>query len=201
MNLRQFSISDWRQIQQNIVWLIAAVLFAGLALLFTQSLLYYHRNQLQPLQAQLRKTRAAADAAETSLQDARNSEQHYLELSQRGLIGRNEHRLEWVEKIIRLGQTDPMLGLSYEIKPQRKLEMSEPSGGMALYASRMSLKYSALHEDAFSRMHWQLQALPGWPAPQRCLITRIQESPRLAVECDYDWMSIAPAADDIKEGG
>ena len=49
MNLRQFSISDWRQIQQNIVWLIAAVLFAGFSLLFTQSLLHYHRNQLQPL--------------------------------------------------------------------------------------------------------------------------------------------------------
>ena len=199
MNLRQFSISDWRQIQQNIVWLIAAVLFAGFSLLFTQSLLHYHRNQLQPLQARLRETRAAADTTEASLQDARNSEQRYLELNQRGLIGRNEHRLEWVETITSLGLTDPMLGLSYEIKPQRKLEMSEPSGGMALYASRMQLKYSARHEDTFSRVHQQLQSVPGWPATQRCLITRNQESPRLAVECDYDWMSIASLSGDIKE--
>ena len=199
MNLRQFSISDWREIQQNIVWLIAAMLFAGLALLFTQGLQYYHRNQLQPLQTRLRETRAAADAADASLQDARNSEQHYLKLRQRGLIGRNEHRLEWVEKMTRLSQTDPVLGLSYEIKPQRKLEMSESSGGMALYASRMHLKYLALHEGVFSRMHWQLQDVPGWPAILRCLITRNQATPHLAVECDYDWMSIAPVADDIRE--
>lgn len=193
MNWRDIPVRDWRLIHLNLVWLTAAMLFAGLTLLFTQGLLQYNQSQLQPLQTKLREARTAADAAQTGFQAVQENKQRYLELERRQVIGSAEHRLEWVESLTAAKRNDPLLKLTYQIDPQKVLEPSEAAGGSSLFSSHMNIKYAALHEEAFSRQHQNLRNLPGWLVAQRCSIERSKESGgRLAVDCDYHWLSIAP---------
>lgn len=193
MNWQHIPVRDWRLIHQNVVWLVAAMLFAGLLLLFSQGLLHYNQSQLQPMQIKLTELRTAADAAEAALQAAKENKQRYLELEQRGVIGSAEHRLDWVEQLTSHKRSDPELKLQYAIAPQRPLEQSEPSGSSGLLASQMKLQYAALHEGQFSRIHQSLKRVPGWSAPLGCELARTTDSTRLEVICSYEWLSIAPA--------
>lgn len=193
----------WRD--ASLIWpslagLLAAILSAGAILLFTPNVLLTNRSQQQALQTQLNATRAATAMAQTTARDTRANRQRYLMLQQRGAIGGGEHRLAWVEQLGAIKQASPALQLHYRIEPQRPLEHSTPIGGSVLVSSRMNIGYTALHEEDFSRLHRSLKTAPGWLAASRCIIDRQQESgARLAVTCDYEWLSIATFAA-TKEG-
>ncbi len=195
MNWRSLSRRNADLIRSNLAWLMAAMLSTGLILLFTRGVLHDYRSQLQALQARLNDTRAAAEATQTAWRDTSTNQQRYLELQQRGVVGGGEHRLEWVERLSAIQRAEPALQLHYRIEPQRQLEHSKPAGGSALVSSRMKVGYAALHEEDFSRLHHHLSKAPGWLAASRCVIDRPPESAaRLAIECDYEWLSIAPNA-------
>lgn len=203
MNLKNIPIRDWRLIHSHVVWLVAAMLFTGVALLLSQGYLQYNQRQLAPLQKQLREVRDAADAAQIALNAAQDSQQRYAELTQRGAIGNQEHRLDWVESFTALKKDDPALKFSFKIDAQRQLEHTQPVGSSALYASVMNVKYEARHEGQFSFLHHRIQQLPGWAAPLKCEMQRAAQTDaieghapnmvsRLLIDCDYEWLSIAP---------
>ncbi|MBS1154232.1 MAG: hypothetical protein H6R07_156 [Proteobacteria bacterium] len=195
MSWRDWPWQDASVIQRSLAWLLASLLTVTCGLLFIHGMLQDARAQLRPLQTRLGAFRAAADSARTAWLDLRTNQQRYRTLEQRGMMGGKEYRLEWAEKLDALQRTEPALHLHYRIEPQRLLENSKPAGGSALFSSRMTVKYAAMHEEDFSRVHHELGNLPGWLAPARCVINRPLESgAALAVECDYEWISIAPNA-------
>lgn len=195
MNWRDWPWRDASVIRRSLVWLLASLLTVTCGLLLIHGMLQDARGQLRPLQTRLGAIRAAEDSAHTAWHDMRANQQRYRTLEQRGMMGGKEHRLEWAEKLDTLQRTEPALNLHYRIEPQRLLENSKPAGDSALFSSRMTIKYAALHEEDFSHIHRELGNLPGWLAPARCVIDRpLESAAALAVECDYEWLSIAPSA-------
>lgn len=196
---RDIPVRDWRLIHTHLLWLISAMLVAGLALLFSQGYLQYTTRQLRPLQTKLREIRATADTAQAEYQAAERGRTRYLELETRGLIGK-EHRLEWVERLTTSRNTLITPELRYRIEAQKPLELSEPSGNSMLYASLMNLQYVVRHEEGFSQAHRMLDNVPGRAVPLRCQISRKQEQEApatdigLIVDCDYLWLTVAPAS-------
>lgn len=192
MNWREEFWQDISLIRLPLLGLFASLLTAIVGWWFVHNQLQDSRDELHPLQIRLAEFRSAADNARTAWLDVRTNLQRYRVLEQRGVIRGEEHRLEWAEKLDTLQRTDPALRLHYRIEPQRQLENSQSAGNSALFSSRMTIKYAAVHEEVFSRLHRELGGLPGWLTPARCVIERPQETgTSLAVECDYEWISIA----------
>ena len=192
------SSRDWQLLHKHLIWLVAAMLYSGVALLLSQTYLQYQQNQLRPLQLQFEERRSAADAAQHALLAAQTSQQRYAALVQAGIIGKQEHRLDWVEALTALKRTDALLQFDYSIAAQRPLEQVEAAGQASLYASLMQVKYQALHEGQFSALHQRIRQLPGWAAPRQCEIRRAAntteaiDTARLQLTCNYEWLSIAP---------
>ncbi|MDR3411844.1 MAG: hypothetical protein P4L87_13030 [Formivibrio sp.] len=195
MSLQNYVWQDVYLIRSNLIGLVAAILVAGSTLLLTQEQVHTSRSQLRPLQEQLDATHSIVQSARSAWHDAQANQQRYHELEQYGMLGQGEHRLEWVEKLTAIQQANPAYAMHYRIEPQRPLEYAKPAGNSALYSSRMTLSYRALHEGDFSRVHHALSQISGALVATRCNIDRPREpAARLIVECDYDWLSIAPSA-------
>lgn len=192
------SLRDWRLIQAPLYGFAGAMLFAALTLLVSQVSRQHILRQLQPLQIQLRDTHAAADHAKADYLAAEQSREHYLWLQASGIIGQ-EHRLAWVARLNTSATSNLMTKLRYRIDAQKPLELSQPNGNSVLYASKMHLQYVASHEEAFSKAHHLFATDPGRAMPLRCEISRRKandnptDNAGLTVDCDYLWLSIAPA--------
>jgi hypothetical protein len=186
---------------QSLGWSIALLLLslllaAGLVL----AVLYYgnHAEQSQKqalvLQAESRNRLARANEDE---QEIRARIARYQELIARGRTA-PERRLEWVETLRHIKEKRRLLGLEYEIAPQRALDGKNVlSGGYSFLASPMKLEMSLLHENdllgLLADLSAQVQALVS---VRRCKIERLPQSSAqqnasvLKADCDLDWITL-----------
>lgn len=109
-----------------------------------------------------------------------------------------ERRLEWVETLKKIKDTRRLLGLDYEISPQRPLDAkSLGAGGFDFLTSPMKLEMPLLHENdlfgLFADLSAQVQALISI---KHCRIDRVPPDPAkrnsatLKAHCEIDWITL-----------
>lgn len=126
----------------------------------------------------------------------------FLALRARGLVG-EENRLAWADAIHRAQQAYQLPALSYEIAPQQPLQPDTPVelGDYQLRASRMSVHLSLLHEmDLFNFLGELRQH--GYYTVQDCTVKRLASGaaagPSLGADCTLLWVTMAPAAPEVR---
>jgi hypothetical protein len=110
-----------------------------------------------------------------------------------------ERRLEWVETLRHIKESRRLLGLDYEISPQRPLDekAATPIGGFTFLVSPMRLEMPLLHENdllgLISDLSAQVQSLIS---VKNCKIDRVPPVPgqansaNLKASCEIDWITL-----------
>lgn len=121
----------------------------------------------------------------------------YQELVDRGHTA-PERRQDWTAALRHIQASRRLLGLDYEIAPQRPLDAKNPSsGGYQFLASPMKLRMPVLHENdllgLLADLAEQTQALVS---VKRCRLERVTAGPApenaatLKAACEIDWITL-----------
>jgi hypothetical protein len=176
---------------------LAVVVAAGLAL---GGLWFLERERRDDAQArrQLAEAMARLDAARRESDDLRASAELFRDLVKRGIL-QEENRLEFVERLDALRSTHRLLGLEYEIAPQRPLPLAggQASGTVDVLGSRVKVTAKALHEgDALAFIEDIAKPPRGFNPVIRCHIQRLEAgaanvlAPRVEAQCTLEWITL-----------
>lgn len=189
------ALQPWRLIRTDLFCSALALLLAALAVVFAAQYYWKQEGDQQQKQNELKDLRQQAEIQRRTWQDAGNYQALYQQLSDRGLIN-TEHRLDWIEYLTALNQSNPALKLTFSFDSQRPL--AAKSGSAQLYASKMKLSFQPRHEDELSSVLAGIRRLPGWPALGDCVIKRDRTTSMLLnVVCNVEWLSIGA----VSQGG
>lgn len=194
-NAESKSVINPKSLGMSLALLVCALLIAA-TLVFGVLQMHQHaereNKQALALQGETRTRLARAHEDEREIRE-RIARYHGL-ISQ----GRTqpERRLDWVETLRHIRESRRLIGLDYEIAPQRPLDDKAPTaGGYDFLASRMKLDIPLLHEDdllgTLTDLSAQVQALVS---PRHCSIERIPANPAkpsaatLKASCEIDWI-------------
>lgn len=152
-----------------------------------------HR-QAQALQTE---TRARLARANDDEREIRERIARYQQLISQGRT-QPERRLEWVETLSRIKTARRLLGLDYEIAPQRPLDEKQPaSGGFRFLASSMKLEMPLLHEGDLLGLFDDLAAhTEALVSVRNCRLDRLpssrssQDLANLKASCEIDWITL-----------
>lgn len=109
-----------------------------------------------------------------------------------------ERRLDWVETLRHSKESRRLLGLDYEIAPQRPLDAKQvTTGGYDFLASPMKLEMPLLHEyDLLGLLDDLATHSQALVSVRRCSIERLprdatrQSAVLLKANCDIDWITL-----------
>lgn len=191
------SVINLKSLRWSLLLLLLACLVAGgavMAALHYGSAAEAARQQAVMQQAETRNRLARVHDDE---RDIRAKIVRYRELIEHGRT-QPERRLEWVETLSDIKKTRRLLGLDYEIAPQRPLDDKRPAaGGYDFLTSPMKLEMPLLHEgdllgllaDLTARTHaivsvrsCRLDSLPFDPG-------RLPAA-SLKAACEIDWITL-----------
>jgi hypothetical protein len=174
MKLGSFDQADWALIRPQLLWFGTAMLLAGVLLLLAQAYVYFSERELAAQRVRVGEISAAAEL---------------------GVIGK-EHRLDWIEALSQLQQTQRDWQLDFSFAPQRSKEGALAEHGVTLYASEMKVRWLAANEWDISRFTAWLAQQTGRAVARDCLFKRSANAGRagIEVECSYDWLTIAAQA-------
>ncbi|WP_126446919.1 hypothetical protein [Sulfuricystis multivorans] len=163
-------------------WVIQAGKEAERTLLRAKSQLADSRNRVARAQEDEREIRARID--------------RYRALIERGRT-QPERRLDWVEALRSIKEKRRLLGMEYEIAPQRPLDPKQPvTGGYAFLVSPMKLDLQLLHENDLLGLLADLSAaVPALISVRHCTIERLPPSTepqtaQLKAACEIDWITL-----------
>lgn len=171
--------------------LIATGGIAAAALLYGQQA----EARYQQAFAHQNQTRARLLRANDDEREIREKIARYQEIIRLGRT-ESERRLDWVETLRGIKVSRRLLGLDYEIAPQRPLdEKMATSGGYSFLVSPMKLEMPLLHEGdllgLLADLSSQVQALVS---VRSCRIERVADAPANAVNlkayCEIDWITL-----------
>ncbi|MEW6165327.1 MAG: hypothetical protein AB1642_09725 [Pseudomonadota bacterium] len=186
---------------KSLRWSLAVLLLALLLAAAAGGGAQYFRQQAEAghkqAQAAQADTRARLARANDDEREIRERIVRYQELIDQGR-SQPERRLEWVETLNRIKAERRLLGLDYEITPQRPLdEKAVVSGGFSFLTSPMKLEMPLLHENDLLGLLADLQAqVQAIISPRRCLIERVAAPPTqspaafLKASCEIDWITL-----------
>lgn len=186
---------------RSLGWSIALLLLSLLlAVAMVLAVLYYGNQAEQSHQqalAQQAESRSRLSRANDDEQEIRAKIARYQELIERGRTA-PERRLDWVELLRHIKEERRLVGLDYEIAPQRALDSkSGLSGGYSFLASPMKLEMPLLHENdllgLLADLSSQVQALVS---VRRCKIEHLPQvgtqhiAVPLKADCDIDLITL-----------
>lgn len=127
--------------------------------------------------------------------EIRQNSSLFSSLQARGIVG-EEQRLDWVELLKEIRDTQRLIDLQYEIAPQRRLDPGN-EGGIAFYASAMRLRFKPLHEEDLTRLLSQLRTqAKAHIRVRHCALSRLPRdagnSAQLQADCQIDWITVRP---------
>ncbi len=175
--------------------LVSAILIVAAAIGWTYQLTQQVTLQHKQVQVRQSETRTRLTRVSEDERDIREKIARYRELDRRGLA-QPEQRLHWVETLKSIKVSRRLLGLNYEIAPQRPLDPKQvASGGYDFLVSTMKLDLPMLHEGDLlgfvDDLSSQVQALIGIRA---CQIERVspgtQGGANLKATCEIDWIKL-----------
>lgn len=171
--------------------LLSAALVAGVTLLGRQAAAVHKQTQAQQKETRARLARANDDEREIRAKIAR-----YQEMIARGRTA-PERRLEWVETLRSIREDRRLLGLEYEIAPQRPLDdKAALVGGYQFLVSPMKIEMPLLHENDLLGLVADLSArVEALVSVRRCKLERLpgavqQNTATLKAQCEIDWLTM-----------
>jgi hypothetical protein len=186
-----------RNLGGSITFLLLAILLAT-GMVF--GVLQYGTKAEQALrqaQAEQAESRSRLSRAQEDEQEIRAKIDRYREIIERGRT-QPERRLDWVETLRGIKEKRRLLGLDYEISPQRPLDAKVVvSGGYSFLVSPMKLEMMLLHENDLLGLFADLSAqVPALVSVRQCTIERLPSAPQqnqaalLRAKCDVDWITL-----------
>lgn len=197
MDTTDSSAIDLKSLLGSLVFLLVASL-ASAGMVFAT---LHHAGQaerdLQQAQARQGETRARLSRAHDDEREIRDRIARYQELIRMGRT-QPERRLEWVETLNHIKTSRRLLGLDYEIGPQRALDEKQPaSGGFRFLASPMKLEMPLLHEEDLLGLFADLAArTEALVSVRSCRIERLpprrasRDPANLKAACELDWITL-----------
>jgi len=186
-----------RNLGGSLAFMLLALLLAG-GLVF--GVIRYSEQTEQSLrqaQAGQAESRGRLARAQEDEQEIRAKIDRYHEIIQ---IGRTqpERRLDWVETFRHIKEKRRLLGMDYEIAPQRPLDAKiVASGGYSFLVSPMKLDMLLLHENDLLGLLADLQAqIPALVSVRQCTLERLPNAPQpqqsalLRAQCEVDWITL-----------
>ena len=178
---------------------LAGALLAWLARVQVQAVLREEAAVAGQRQEIQRKLSRATDEE----QEIREKIARYLDITRRGLIGREE-RLAWVEEIARIKANRKLFDIEYEILPQKPVDPvllpdGAAAGGYEFMASTMHLQMRLLHEEDLLGLVRDLGARSKALLHVRsCTVDRISatggterpDAAQLKADCIIEWITI-----------
>lgn len=186
-----------RNLGGSIAFLLLAILLAaGMAF----GVLQYGTKAEQALrqaQAEQAESRSRLSRAREDEQEIRAKIDRYREIIERGRT-QPERRLDWVEALRAIKEKRRLLGMDYEISPQRPLDAKVVvSGGYSFLVSPMKLEMMLLHENDLLGLFADLSAqVPALVSVRQCTIERLPGAPQqnqaalLRAKCDVGWITL-----------
>ena len=193
-----FSREGFRSLRMAWITLLLAIAAAGMLAWGSHWYLQKEKRDDLASKRQLGEAKARLDATRRERDDLRTSSVVFEDLVSRGIL-REESRLDLIERLDRLKVRHRLLGLEYEIAPQRPLVLA---GGRAFNAvdvlgSRVKVRAMALHEaDALAFLEELAKPDRGFNPANRCNLQRIEPgapdaiTPRVEAECMLEWISL-----------
>jgi septal ring factor EnvC (AmiA/AmiB activator) len=181
----------------SLLLLLVACLVSVAAVLYVQQLGRQAELGLKQAQAQQSETTARLARANDDEREIRAKIARYQQIIDQGRT-QPERRLEWVETLRSIKTSRRLLGLDYEIAPQRPLdEKRVVSGGHNFLVSPMRLEMALLHENDLLGLLDDLQAqVQALVSVRNCRIERLtqdssrQNAANLKAQCDIDWITL-----------
>jgi hypothetical protein len=172
--------------------LAVAAVIAGVLHLGHQTELAHKQSLALQTETRSRLARANDDQREIGEKIARYQEAVRLGRTQ------PERRLEWVETLRSIKESRRLLGLDYEISPQKPLDDKAVAiGGYAFLVSPMKLEMPLLHENDLLGLIADLSArVQALISVKSCKIERISATPNqsnaatLKASCEIDWITM-----------
>ncbi len=187
-----------KSLRWSLLLLLAAALLAAAAV---AAALHFDRQAAQEHQrarALQQETQARLARVNEDEREIRAKIARYQELVGSGRIA-PERRLEWVETLRHIKESRKLLGLDYEIAPQRPLDDKQPeAGGHLFLASTMKLEMPLLHEDDLLGLIADLkQQVHAIVSVRSCTIDRVPAAgarpavaATLRAQCVIDWITL-----------
>lgn len=181
----------------SLLLLVASILAtAAIVMVVLQMQLKSEQSHKQAT-AQQSETRTRLARANEDEKEIRDKISRYQELIASGRI-QPERRLDWVETLKQIKESRRLIGLDYEIAPQRSLnDKSQSAGGYDFLASPMKLNLPMLHENdllgLLADLSSQVQALIS---VRECTIERtapvggVRNATTLKAACEIDWITL-----------
>jgi hypothetical protein len=141
------------------------------------------------------QTRARLLRANDDEREIREKIAIYQEILRQGRT-ESERRLDWVETLRGIKASRRLLGLDYEISPQRPLdEKVVASGGYSFLVSPMKLEMPLLHEgDLLGLLADLSNQVHALVSVRSCRIERVADSAAQAAHlkafCEIDWITL-----------
>jgi hypothetical protein len=176
--------------------LIACLASAAVVFAIMQHAAQAERDYLQA-RAQQGETRARLARAHDDAREIQDKIARYQAIIGAGRT-QSERRLDWVETLSNIKGSRRLLGLDYEIAPQRPLdEKNVASGGYSFLASPMKLEMPLLHEgDLLGLLADLANQVDALVSVRSCKIERLPDLParqnaaNLKAACEIDWITL-----------
>ena len=196
--MKKFNI-DWQYIKKSAV-IAATCLTVGIALLGTSLAFNLNAKTLYKQQKDIRD--AMQEEGRVLKDDIRLATAYsrpFAALVKKGIVG-DEQRLNWVEALREVSAALRLDKSNYRIEPRKSVspEYIDNSGSFSLYASKMNLQLSLLHEgDLLSVISALDRKAFGIFHVESCELERKQEdflssgtSDNLSAECELAWYTL-----------
>ncbi len=196
-NVKPKSVISLKSLSLSLTLLLLSILLTSGSIVGVLHLNDQNQRAFQQVRNQQSETRARLARADDDEREIREKIARYQDLVAQGRT-LPERRLEWVETLRGIKESRRLLGLDYEIAPQRPLNVKAPSaGGHDFLVSTMKLDLPLLHENdllgLLADLSAQVQALVS---VQKCSIERLPFDPSrqnpaiLKATCEVEWITL-----------
>jgi hypothetical protein len=186
-----------RNLGGSLAFLLLALLLAGTLVFGVFNYGEQTTRSLRQAQAEQAESHSRLARAQEDEQEIRAKIDRYREIIQLGRT-QPERRLDWVETLRHIKEKRRLLGMDYEIAPQRPLDAKRVvSGGYSFLVSPMKLDMLLLHENDLLGLLTDLQMqTPALISPRQCILERLPSAPQaqqsalLRAQCEVDWITL-----------
>jgi len=186
-----------RNLAGSLAFLLIALLIAGGLAFGIMRSGEQAAQTFRQAQAGLAESRGRLARVQDDEQEIRAKIDRYREIIERGRT-EPERRLDWVEALRHIKEKRRLLGMDYEIAPQRPLDPKNvASGGYGFLVSTMKLDMMMMHElDLLGLLSDLATQVPALVSVRQCVLERLPGAPQpqspalLRAQCEIDWITL-----------
>lgn len=199
-----FSKSDLPHLKWSFLAFVLSLIISGCVIWLSSEYVDHSLKQRQLAQKQLSDARKQLSDAQSDLENMSIYSREYATLVEYKVIG-GEQRLDWIEGLAKLRQSQQVVDFKYTIAPQQPYTPNPAldTGSFELKFSGLSLRIDLLHEMQLIKFFDALRTnIKGWFIIDHCTLERSTSSnvadvsapqggsPQLKAECTGGWITM-----------